>query len=76
MTPMVATLQADSSQAIYKVITDVPDGFLNVRSSPGVSNPVIQKLQGGLDGVTLVGQPQVNGRRHGSKLPVVVSPDG
>jgi len=60
-TPTVATLQDDSSQAIYKVTTNIPDGFLNMRIGPGVSNPVIQKLQGGLDGVTLVGQPQVNG---------------
>jgi uncharacterized protein YgiM (DUF1202 family) len=35
--------------------------FLNMRQGPAVSFPVIQRLQEGVYGVTLIGKPVTNG---------------
>jgi uncharacterized protein YgiM (DUF1202 family) len=37
------------------------DDFLNMRQGPAVTYPVVQRLQGGVDGVTLIGEPVTNG---------------
>ena len=43
-------------------------GFLNMRQGPGISFPVVQRLQNGVDGVTLIGNPVTNGSTRWQKI--------
>jgi hypothetical protein len=43
-------------------VTGVPDGdFLNMRQGPGANYPIVLRLQSGVDGIALLGQPVING---------------
>jgi uncharacterized protein YraI len=45
----------------YRISGMTADDFLNMRQGPAVTYPVVQRLQGGVDGVTLIGEPVTNG---------------
>ena len=48
---------------------EVPSGgFLNMRQGAGISFPVVQRLQHGVDGVTMIGKPVTNGDTRWQKI--------
>ena len=42
--------------------------FLNMRQGPGISYPAIQRLQNGVNGATLIGEPISVGRTKWQKI--------
>jgi hypothetical protein len=55
-----AVVPAPESITTYRVV-GVPAGdFLNLRTGPGQNYPIVQRLQNGLDGITLLGSPVNN----------------
>lgn len=61
--PTIAPAVSPASESIttYRVV-GVPSGdFLNLRTGPGQNYPIVQRLQNGLDGITLMGGPVNNG---------------
>ena len=56
-----------SPSPTYRV--ELPSGgFLNMRQGPGISFPVVQRLQHGVDGVTLIGKPVTNASTRWQKI--------
>ena len=56
------------AKAIYRISGVMAGDFLNMRQGPGISYPVIQRLQNGVDGVTLIGNPTGNGKTKWQKI--------
>jgi Bacterial SH3 domain len=56
------------AKATYRISGVMADDFLNMRQGPGISYPVIQRLQNGVDGVTLIGGPVSKGRARWQKI--------
>ena len=52
----------------YRVSGVTENDFLNMRQGPGISYPAIQRLQNGVDGVTLIGGPVNVGRIKWQKI--------
>ena len=52
-----------------KYCVELPSGgFLNMRQGPGISFPVVQRLQNGVDEVILIGKPVTNGSTRWQKI--------
>ena len=56
------------AKAIYRISGVRAGDFLNMRQGPGISYPVIQRLQNGVDGVTLIGNPTGSGKKKWQKI--------
>ena len=56
------------AKAIYRISGVMAGDFLNMRQGPGISYPVIQRLQNGVDGVTLIGNPTGSGKTKWQKI--------
>ena len=77
--PKPSPLQSDSqslrpaaslstAKATYRISGVRAGDFLNMRQGPGINYPVIQRLQNGVDGVTLIGNPTGNGKKKWQKI--------
>jgi hypothetical protein len=77
--PKSASLKPDSqnlrpdaslqrANTTYRVSGVMEKDFLNMRQGPGSSYPVIQRLQNGVDGVTLIGDPIRSGKTKWQKI--------
>ena len=56
------------AEATYRVFGVTTGDFLNMRQGPGKRYPVIQRLQDGVDGVILIGDPIRNGSTKWQKI--------
>ena len=51
-----------TSRGTYKISGVMAGDFLNMRQGPAASYPITQRLENGVDGATLIGEPVVNGK--------------
>ena len=56
------------AKAIYRISGVRAGDFLNMRQGPGINYPVIQRLENGVDGVTLIGNPTGSGKKKWQKI--------
>ncbi|MGB9274353.1 MAG: SH3 domain-containing protein [Terrimicrobiaceae bacterium] len=56
------------AKATYRISGVMAGDFLNMRQGPGINYPVIQRLQNGVDGVTLIGNPTGSGKKKWQKI--------
>lgn len=54
----------------YRVSGIQTGDFLNMRQGPGSNQPVVLRIQSGVDGIVLVGQPALNGTTKWQKIQV------
>ncbi len=57
-----------TTKATYRISGLRAGDFLNMRQGPGINYPVIQRLQNGVDGVTLIGNPTGSGKKKWQKI--------
>ena len=70
--PVSQSVPQDASlpkaKATYRVSGVRAGDFLNMRKGPGVRYSVIQRLQNGVDGITLIGEPVARGSKRWQKI--------
>jgi hypothetical protein len=57
-----------TTKATYRIAGLSAGDFLNMRQGPGINYPVIQRLENGVDGVTLIGNPTGSGKKKWQKI--------
>lgn len=70
--PVSQSVAQDASlpkaRATYRVSGVRAGDFLNMRKGPGARYSVIQRLQNGVDGITLIGEPVARGSKRWQKI--------
>ena len=57
-----------TTKATYRISGLSAGDFLNMRQGPGINYPIVQRLQNGVDGVTLIGNPTGSGKKRWQKI--------